>query len=316
MSTYGGSVRIKCVAQAGQRSCTTACSLHILQQSPQVPSFLAYFEQNTKSIAWGISSSQAEVMEAIQQWLQGSSLDVLYASFDFIDRDKRKLLDIQRSVLSETPLLGSSLQIELKENREWSALWFRGETRAVMVDGSFTEAHFSWDQTSLFRWKVNDPTILATLIRSWISDDTAPSQMRIKFPWLVIGKLADYYERGNPVEGEFLQSWDDAERFIGNEQMQFPQRTAVFNLLEVFRKAGYDKIFRAGVPGKSLLLSRSRRHGLRADLKCIQFSFAAGEGTMDVFPNVTGAERIVGIPIALSKQVEQAVLQLADQPID
>lgn len=269
-----------------------------------------------KSIAWGISPSQDETTKAIQDWLQGCSLEELYASFEFIDRNKRKLLEIQSSVLRETPSLAGSLLIELKEDREWSALWFRGEARSVMVDGSFTEAHFSWDQTSLFRWKVNDPTILASLIRSWISDNAAPSQMRIQFPWLAIGKLADYYERGNPIEGEFLQSWDETEQFIGNEQMHFPQRTAVLNFLEAFRKAGYDKVFRVGVPGKSLLLSRSRRHGLRPDLQCIQFSFASDKGTMDVFPNVAGAERIVGIPIALSKQVEQAVLELANQPIN
>lgn len=315
ISTYGGFARL--ITQAGQRSCTTHCSTQVVSSlSPDVPTFMAYFEEAGKRIAWGTSPTEVETIAAIAKWLQGSSLDVLHTCFEFVDREKRNLLEIQRSVSKELSSLGDSVQIEIKEFNIWSALWFHGQSRAVVVNGSSAEACFSWDQCILFKCEVSDHRVLAALIQSWLCDNAAPSAMRVLFPWLEIGKLADDYENGNAVDGEFFQTWNEIEQFIRNEKMQFPQRIAVLQFIAEFRRAGYDKLFRAGFYGQSLIFSRSRRHGLRADQQSIQYWFKFPEGTMLAVIDIIGMKRSTQIPIAFSGQVEQDAQRLANLPID
>jgi len=63
-----------------------------------------------------------------------------------------------------------------------------------------------------------------------------PSTMRTEFPWLSIGDLADYYEKGDPVEGEFIKSWDWMQQFY--EDDSFPMKTAVLTLIAQLRMRG------------------------------------------------------------------------------
>jgi hypothetical protein len=282
--------------------------------SPRAPGFLVYLEEGGKRIAWGRSLSQVETSEAIQQWLLGSSLDALYNKFEFLDKDKRNLLDIKGSVLKEAPVMGSTVQIELKESREWSALWFSAKARSVVIDGSTREALFRWDQGNLFRSETGDRGMLAKVINSWLCDEAAPSLMRRHFPELKIGKLADYYESGNPVEGEFLQSWDETERFVGSKY--FEGGTLVLPFIAELRKAGYDRKLRIGLShGRPIILSRSRYDQLRDDQPHIILYFHADRETMTGWVKFTENMQMAEIPIAFSGEIEQAFVRLAAQEI-
>jgi len=156
---------------------------------------------------------------------------------------------------------------------------------------------------------------LTDILKRWLCDRAMPSTMRTEFPWLSIGDLADYYEKGDPVEGEFIKSWDWMQQFY--EDDSFPMKTAVLTLIAQLRNAGYDRKLRAGQSLWSLIVSRSRRHGLREDQPCVHFWFR--EDVMDVRVFVRDrheAEEIRGATIALSASVEAALRQLAEQPVD
>jgi hypothetical protein len=252
-------------------------------------------------------------------WLDLMWLDGLFTRFNFADWQKRELTRIRDLVLKDFPEVGAAASSELEYlSRDSYRLWFRGQTRSASISVSgrkcFPEALFHWDQSELFSFKVNDFYVLGRVLKRWLQDNALPSAMRKEFPWLLIGELADFYENGNPIEGEFIQSWNRIERFYVNQHFRLI-RDLVLPFLAELRRAGYDRKFRAGHQVEMLVLSRSRRHGMRLDQPRVVFEFYGG--TMDIRCKITEPRRqIIGIPIALSRLVEDELTKLANQPVD
>jgi hypothetical protein len=298
-----------CSAKGGKRSCLVHCF------GDPGPLFLTLFEQEGKEVAAGRTPSQAETIDAVWSWLHDTQLDALYGQFEFVDRQKRGLARIRDFLLKNIPGLSLAAPCELEcSGSAFYHLWFRSETRSAELDcGGKDEfvAVFHWDRCELFRFEGNDWPVLGAVVKRWLCDNALPSTMRKEFPWLNIDKLADYYERGNPVEGEFIRSWEFIEQFYDDEY--FPLKGFVLAFIAELRRAGYDRKLRAGQSLWTLIVSRSRRHGLRAAQPYIEFHFR--EGTMDVFSKCEEEERILGIPIALSGRVEKVLERLVNQPI-
>ena len=82
-----------------------------------------------------------------------------------------------------------------------------------------------------------------------------------------------FYEQGRGIEGEFIGSWCSVERFYQSVQAD-PFALPVLNLISQLRAAGYERTLRAGTSLFSLVLSRSRRHGLRRGQAFIAFFFS------------------------------------------
>ncbi len=142
-----------------------------------------------------------------------------------------------------------------------------------------------------------------------------PSEMRSRFPWLMIGDLADYYEAGMPIEGEFIKSWDRMEKFYDDIRCPFADDIKV--LMQAMRSRGYDKTLRAGQSLWSLILSRSRRHGMRREQPCIQFWFR-NDG-MDVINYIEDCRNSTKIPytrIEFTPEIEGLLSQLQSGAID
>lgn len=314
----GSGVHWKCLAKRGPRSSLVHC-FDLLGFQGGGPEFLTIFEQEEKEIAAGRTSSPTEAVEAIWHWLDIMPLDGLYANFRFVDWQKRELARIRDLVMKDFPGVGNVAPGELAyRGSAIHDLWFRSETRSAHIyfygKDEFPQAVFHWDQCELFRFKAADSSLLGAVLKRWLCDNAPPSTMRKDFPSLKIGKLADYYENGNPVEGEFIQSWDRIEQFYGSEHFSF--ESLVLPFLAELRRAGYDRQLRAGQSMWTFILSRSRRHGMRGDQPYVRFEFQFREGTMDVLSKAQTEERISGIAIALSSQVEEALARLANQPIN
>jgi len=277
---------------------------------------LTLFEQQGKEVAAGRTPSQAETTDAVWYWLNDTQLDALYGRFGFVDPQKRELVRIRDFLLRNIASLSLAAPCELQySGSALYHLWFRSETRSAQVycggKDEFPVALFHWDQCELFRFKGSDWPALCAVVKRWLCDNALPSTMRKEFPWLDISELADYYENGNPLEGEFIQSWKMVERFYDDEY--FPLKGLVLPFIAELRRAGYDRKLRAGQSLWTLIVSRSRCHGLRAEQPNIAFQFR--QGTMDVFSKSQGEERIPGIPIALSGRVEEVLGRLVNQPI-
>jgi hypothetical protein len=309
----GRGVQWRCLAKRGRRSALVHCF-----DTRNGPDLLTLLKEEEKELAAGRTPSPIEAVDAIWHWLDFMPLDGLYANFKFIDWQKRELARIRDFVMKDFPDVGITAPSELTY---WGSaihhLWFRTETRSSHLHfygkGEFPQAVFHWDQCELFCFKADDPPVLGAVLTRWLCDSALPSTMRKEFPTLEIGELADYYENGNPVEGEFIQSWDRMEQFYGSEH--FPLKRLVLPFLAQLRRAGYDHKLRAGQSMWTFVLSRSRRHGMRGDQSHVRFEFQPREGTMDVLCGTQTEERISGIAIALSNPVEEALARLVSQPI-
>lgn len=291
------------------------------------------FEHESERTAAGRTPSAREAVEAAWCWLDNASLDTLYGRFEFVDWQKRELARIRDSVMEKFPDLRAVAGDEKTDSSNaLSSLWFRTETRSAHLHFSgrnhLLQVICHWDQCTLFsftaddwsalaalrRWlRGDDWTTLGAVLKRWLCDNAAPSTMRKEFRWLEIGKLADFYENSNPVEGEFIVSWDQIEQFYARNPHDKSAR--VPRLIAELRRAGFDRKLRAGQSMWTFLLSRSRRHGLRPEQPCIRFEFNFREGTMDVVSSGPKKKHIRGITIAMSTRIEQALVSLASEPI-
>jgi len=311
ITVTGGGVQWRCSAQRGQRSCWVGC------YEVGGPEFLTFLEEDAKKVATARSSSRDETVDAIWHWLDGAPLDEMYRRFCFVDWEKRQILSIREHVLKSFPRLATSARNVLSvAGSGVSHLWFRTDARSVHLHfpsrRQAPEAIFHWDHCELFRFEASDRDALAAVLTRWLADDAPPSKMSKEFPWLHIRPLASYYENGNPVEGEFLESWDMTERVY--EGSRFPPRSLILPFIADLRRAGYDRKLRAGQSIWSLIVSRARRPRLRPEQPLVSFQFR--ETTMEVFSSNHGEERISVVPIEVTDTVQRVLERLTEQPID
>lgn len=311
ITTTGGGVQWSCAAQRGQRSCWIGCF------EVGGPEFLTSFEDDGRKIATGRTHLQTETVDAIWHWLDAVTPEALYRRFSFVDRERRQLLSIRECVFSTFPALAVAARNVLTVTGSGdSHLWLRTDSRSAHIHfpsrREFPEAIFDWDQCELFRFDATDRGALAAVLARWLADNAPPSALRKEFPWLPIGSLADYYEKGNRVEGEFVESWDQTEHVY--EGSRFPPRTLILPFIAALRRAGFDRKLRAGQSIWSLVVSRSRRPRLRPEQPLVSFQFR--ENTMEVFSSNPVEERIAALPIGMSDTVERVLARLAERPID
>jgi hypothetical protein len=311
IATTGGGVQWRCSAQRDSRSCWTGCF------EVGGPEFLTFFEEDGKKIATGRTGSQPETIDAIWTWLDRAPLATMYERFRFVDLEKRQLMDIRENALLAFRSLGAATRNELTVTPSGAShLWFRSNTRSAHIHFvshyQSPEAVFYWDDCELFRFETGDHGPLGGVLSRWLADNAPPSALRREFPWLEIGRLGDFYERGNPVEGEFLESWNQTEGVYGGSR--FPPRTLVLPFIAELRRAGYDRKLRAGQSIWSLIVSRSRRPRLRPEQPVVSFQFH--ENSMEVYARDQNEERLHDIPIAMTDTVERVLRTLTERPID
>jgi hypothetical protein len=278
----GLGVHWHCIVAQKDRACRINCFARPPDNTAQ---YYSTYKLGEERVATARIASLDDTIAAAVDWLDGRALLLLYEKHTFVDFEKRRLQAVQEEVFHAAPDLRRSLEVELSQRMaDIYYLHFRARNRSSELsfygEKAWPDARFYWDGCLLFEFEAQDCTSLAQVLQDWLYHCAPPSQMRNHFPWLMIGELADYYEAGNPVEGEFLRSWRQMERFY--DDSRFPTlATNVKALLAAMRAKGYDKTFRAGQSMWTLILSRSRRHGLKREQSRIQFNFLK-EG-MDVY---------------------------------
>ncbi len=319
VTNKGGGIQVSSRAGSTERSCTTHC-FHVGSLAPGLlcPEFLTYFCEQANRVAVGRSQSESAMSSSVERWLRNASLEALYSEFQFVDEKKRRLSSIQDFVLHASPELEPGSKIVMFHSRmpEFLNLHFQGETRSAVVYVAETRTHarFLWDETELFRTEVQDLPVFVSLLKRWICDNAMPSPLRVEFPWLAIGKLADFYEAGNSIEGEFLESWDRIQSFFDDHC--FPPRAPALQLISELRARGFERTLRAGQSIRTLILSRSRRHGLRQGQPCIRINFELSGDTMRVETIFTEEKRIQSLPVAFSQTFDEAITRLSSFEID
>ncbi len=125
----------------------------------------------------------------------------------------------------------------------------------------------------LFRLDTPDPGLLAFALQRWLHERVMPSSIAAEFPSVEMRDAAKYHEQGRPLEGEFISSWNSIEQFYQGFQSSLAE-SRILPFIQQLRAAGYDRILRAGQSMFTLILSKSKRHGLRQGQPYIAFDFS------------------------------------------
>jgi hypothetical protein len=301
-----------CIASRGDRSGSVHCSGRV---------YYVTLHRGGRTVAEARTRSKGDVIGSVAAWLEGPGIEDLYERFPFVDREKRALKAIRAEVVRCRPELGRLAPARVGAV-SWGpvCIWYVADDRSCRIgfdaDDEVADTAFHWDECPLLRVRTGDTTRLAAMLARWLCDRALPSAMAREFPEADVMPVARYYEERRPVEGEFLTSWDAVGRFFARflDDPRFPQARRVLDLIASIRRAGYDRVLRAGQSMYDLGVSRSRRHGLRDDQPRIFFEFH--EEGMEVHCDIDGRERFSLPRIELSPEVEAVLTRLAAREID
>ena len=264
-----------CFVYQGERRCVIDCF-------GQTGGYAISFETNMVMNAMGRTRVKEDVASASLLWLEGHSVSELYENFKFVDQNKRFLEKLWANTLTSYPDLEQCASVKLEHRySDIYELWISTKDRSCQIyftDGEkLSKSRFYWDECELFEIPVQESVPLSLLLKRWLCDFALPSDLEKEFEWLDTGKLAKYYENGRGVEGEFILSWDSLERFYRETYriMHWPVQTPnILKLIAHIRENGFDKTLRSGLQLSKLILSRSRRYGLRDEQPFVAFEFS------------------------------------------
>ena len=312
----GGGVHWNCSVGRGLICCQVHCFSLPRDRGPQ---FYSIYKRGGEPVAYSRVSSMKDAIEALESWLSGEDLESLYQQYPFVDQEKRALLGIANQLKNLRPALAEFANFELKcRHGDICNLRVEANERAIEVsfwgEKEFPDAKFSWDDCQLFQFPVNDEEKLAKITNQWLCDNAMPSALRAEHPLLDIGELADYYERGAPIEGEFVLSWKSIIEFYESGE---PRNARITAFLEMLCEAGFNRTLRAGQSMWTLVLSRSRRHGLREDQPSIMIRFFDTSMRISYRPfSYDPGESILNSPIEMTGEVETLLKKLERAEVD
>ncbi|MBD2485047.1 hypothetical protein [Planktothrix sp. FACHB-1365] len=271
-SIKGAGVHWCCWVKSGFKICSIECFDQF-----GTPEYFISFGKNSKRVATGRTSSKLDTINAVDDWIRGDELSILYKKFSFIDRCKRDIINVYKDLVAADPNLSKLVKIERCLSYNYK-LWFESDDRKYNIafdhQSQILNAAFYGNNTLLFTLKTQDRTSLAKLLKRWICDRALLSQIQTEFPWVEMENLADFYEQENLIEGKRIQSWDSLEKFYAPSRflsMNNELANLMTELVKSMRKEGYDQYFMASQAHDILFLSSFKKNG---DLSNFSLSFS------------------------------------------
>lgn len=316
----GVGVHWHCSLESGNRRSKIHCFEHRHYKDVK-PEYLISFEESEENKAWGRTFDINEVIQSSRDWINEKELVFLYQKYEFIDWYKRKIESIEEHLIAYE----SGLE---KTEREIDSTWGSGiydyrisyKNRSCDLTG-FGKNNpigfaFKWDDCVLFEVIQSDLRLLAAVIKKWLIDEIEPSALDRQYDWLKTGNLAKYYEQGEGITGEFIESWNFIERFFGDTSDSWsPFKTDALKLIHEMRSIGLDKQLRAGQSLFFFLLSRARRHSLDENHPFLHITFL-GKNRMKVHSSLNGVEDTIETEVKYSSHFKLLVEQLLLQEIE
>ena len=217
------------------------------------------------------------VLRSVDDWIVGHTLEILYGRYDFVDVTKRAFARLKQQLMETAPELeGVDFKYNIHDGEYFNFDLEHGDRSCSCErwrDYARPKFSFAWEECKLFEVEHDSIAEIALAIKAWMIDQVPPSYLETHFPWIDIGELARFYERGEGIKGEFLASWDKMGEFYGEWMNEYMDADKVLVLMGLLREKGYDEKLRVGQSLSTLMLSRSRRHGLRPEQKFVAISF-------------------------------------------
>ena len=318
ITVQGTGVHWSCEVSYDQRTCNIYCSTDF-PVSKQKPLYMISFREDAKEIVFGRINDVVVALQSVQFWIDQASTEVMYDRFEFVDLNKRKVIQIRQQLLDFVPELAIQANLELiQEYTDFFELQVYKGKRSCKLTGFGINGpiafNFKAEETALFESK-RDFKELANMVKHWVIDGWSPSKLEAAFSGLMTGKLAAYYEDGRLVQGEFVVSWDKIEKFFGDtDSLHFPLKQDIIGLIRSMRTKGYDHHLRAGQSLYNLVLSRARRHGLNNHQSFIQFGYR--DGLLVIRSHIKGETNTIITKITYTPELENLLEALKQDPID
>jgi hypothetical protein len=275
--------------------------------------YLISFMENEEDIAWGRTENRDDVIKSCSDWIFNKSLDQIYKSFKFVDELKRLIIDIEFELLKNQPKLEVVKKISTYDNDLADYTMQHGDRSCDLCGYGINEPitfRFLWDDCELFEVRQDNLSRMALSIKKWLIDNVLPSELEQQMPEIIVGDVAKYYEIGEGIKGEFIESWNNIEKFY--QRINEPFVPKVLKLIEELRNKGFDKTLRVGQSLYYMMLSRSRRHGLTYEHKFLSFSFYEEKLRVTNELNM----EFVFDSIRLNDELEQLIRELEKIEID
>lgn len=174
---------------------------------------------------------------------------------------------------------------------------------------------FEWDNCTIFEIFSTDVKRLGEIILDWVLKKSMPSKMKSQFPEIDFGLLAEYYEKGEGIKGEFIESWNSIEEFYDSFSDSWKSKGEdALRLIKKMRKVGLDEKLRAGQSLWFFILSRSRRHGLEENAPYIKITFL-GDNTMSIKSNFNGKKTSLENKVEYGEYLQGQIKELLKEKI-
>ena len=278
------------------------------------PQYLTYFRSKDEIKAVLRTNSIEETISSVSIWLHYSDVEILYKKHPFVDKSKRNLTTLHHLILELNPTLAQKTNHQLSSRFDefYDLMFLHGNRSCVISAADHFQNHlvsFKEDQVEMCSFREKNPNIIAQALNSWLIGGFSPTTLGRKFDGLTFSEVAIYYEIGKPVIGEFIQSWNFIERFfLSQKNLESAQ---AYGLVVKMREAGYDKTLRAGQSLMTLILSRSRRHGLQKGQSHIYFDFH--NNIINVRCSFSGEEvQEFKFPYYASKELSPELINILD----
>lgn len=320
LTKEGAGVHWNCNIELKDRKCIIHCFEHRHYENVK-PEYLISFEESGTNLAWGRTHDIGETIQSSEDWINNQKVNDLYQKFEFVDWYKRRIQTIESQLLNHEPKLE---QTERMLTSSWGSglcnYYISYKDRSCELSGYGKEVPISfklkWDNCNLFEVRQDDLPLLAEVIRKWLVDEIKPSKLDNEYDWIDVGELAEYYERGEGVIGEFIESWNSIERFynqLSDERQPF--KIGALKLIREMRKEGLDKEIRAGQSLFFFVLSRARRHGLETDQSYLSITFL-GKNKMKVESNLDIENNEVEYDVQYDGYVKEVIRKLLREKIE
>lgn len=278
ISKEGAGVHWDCNLESKERKSKIHCFEHRYYNDIK-PEYLISFEELGINKAWGRTHDLKETILSSEDWINKKKIEDLHRKYEFIDWSKRRIIGIENQLIKNEPMLN---QTDRKFSSPWGSglydysIMFKNRSSELTGYGNDEPISFmlQWDGCNLFEVKQDNLKLLAEVMKKWLIDEINPSKLENDYEWIEIAELAKFYEKGEGIKGEFIESWNSIERFYNQLSDEWhPFKKDALKLIKEMRSEGLDKEIRVGQSLFFFILSRARRHGLEASHPYIHITF-------------------------------------------
>ncbi|WP_299119267.1 hypothetical protein [uncultured Tenacibaculum sp.] len=227
-----------------------------------------------------------------------------------LNRNCNELQKIDSNKIVIIPDFGNESHIELK-NKD------RGCKIYPFYFSEIPIYEFEWDGCIIFKITSSDVKRQVEILKSWILKKVMPSEIQAQFPEIKLNKLAKYYERGEGIKGEFIESWNDTEencyKYLSVNDEEYHINKDIIRLTKEMRKEGLNESLRIGTRLSWLIISRTRRHIINDDTPHIGIYFL-GNNQMKMYANFNKKEELE-VEVKYKQHLERLVKELLKEEI-